>query len=224
MLFLLSLTLIIQYARAQCADCDAVSSLLSSCSLLPLNADWYAIEKAQGGTVYRNLSGIPNQDPFNNGPATAQLANYSQASCFCIEVIKHLNTCLGCIVYGDAPRPDPDNELEGSSAYFLDCTEFGYFANDTLAYPSTTRTSMPVTTSTAETGCEVYGVIEGQLDECGLVGLDKGDEVSNGGSTTIYSEIDNSDYYTHVLFNRTAGECFCTLPVLRRLKACRYCV
>ena len=42
--------------------------------------------------------------------------------------------------------------------------------------------------------------------------------------TVLHSKIDNSDYYGRTLLNRTAGECFCTLPVLRRLSACRYCI
>lgn len=40
----------------------------------------------------------------------------------------------------------------------------------------------------------------------------------------IHSEEDNSDYYAHLLFNRTAGECACTLPVLRRMGVCRVCL
>jgi hypothetical protein len=220
MILLVSLFLTMARATPQCPDCDAVSSLLSSCSLQPLTVNWTEIENAEKGPVYRNLSGVPYAPEPEAGPATVQIANYSQAECFCTEAIKSLNSCTGCILYGDDESADAKNRWKGSDAYFYDCTEFGYFANDTLAYPSTTRTSTPLQTGSPTTDCNVCGIIEGQISECGLIPLD-GEKPE---PKTIHSSADNSDYYAHILYNRTAGECFCTLPVLRTLSSCRYCI
>jgi hypothetical protein len=62
--------------------------------------------------------------------------------------------------------------------------------------------------------------VAAQIAQCGLTALDAHPqpvvhdiEFSNGVSSERY-----------VLFNRTAGECFCTVPVLDRLDACYQCM
>ena len=228
-LFPLFLIVLIATTAAQCPDCDIVSSLLSRCSLPPLDRDWRAVETGQHGPVDRNLSGVAYHEADEAGPHTNQLKDYAEAKCLCVEGIKHLNTCTGCLDSTLDNLVDPNGPRDGADAYFFDCTQFGYFANDTFAYPSTTITSLPIQTSvsasTVPEGCTSCIIIESQLRECGLLPLNTSStDIPNNGLTVFHSEIDNSDYYAHLLFNRTASECFCTLPVLRRLGACRYCI
>jgi hypothetical protein len=199
-------------ALGQCADaCGGVSSRLSSCSLPSLS------DTLPDRPVQRNLTGLPDSaSTWDTGPETFQIADYNQAECFCPEAVTQLDDCVQCFVDGD------DDQGRGVARdYRSDCAEFGYFGNSTLSHPSTTRTTMPMATPApgSDDGCKACGIIRGQIEECSLTPLDTDDKPD---ITTLGSP--STPFMGYVLLNRTAAECFCTLPVLRRLDACRECI
>jgi hypothetical protein len=161
-----------------------------------------------------------------NGPDTVEIANYTQASCFCTHGVEMLKTCVDCAwesQYDENDNLHPSDCYEGADAYAFDCSSFGYYANSTLSYPSTTRISMPLQTQASASDCSVCGIIEGQIAECGF-GVSLATENYRSLSLEVHSSVDQHNYWGTILFNRTAAECFCTLPVLRRLNACWRCV
>ncbi|KAL2866049.1 uncharacterized protein BJX67DRAFT_382151 [Aspergillus lucknowensis] len=226
MLLLASLCTI-SLARAQCSkECGPISSLLSSCSLPDLDADWHSFEHLP---IERNLSGLEYAS-FGNGPETAQIATYEEARCFCPDAINALSDCevcarsacdISCLTDPEDMESAIANQYEVAGYYHDDCMAFGYYANSTLSSPSTTLSSMPATTTAPEynSECEICGVLHGQLAECDLVDLDISPKPPR---TSVPAE--GYDYYGSVLLNRTAAECLCTLPVLRRFDGCRSCI
>ncbi|KAL2811879.1 hypothetical protein BJX63DRAFT_397990 [Aspergillus granulosus] len=62
----------------------------------------------------------------------------------------------------------------------------------------------------------ICGVIRAQTEECDLTALDLED---------LPRQINvDSAYRGNVLLNRTAAECMCSMPVLRRFRGCRKCI
>ncbi|OJJ03014.1 hypothetical protein ASPVEDRAFT_29550 [Aspergillus versicolor CBS 583.65] len=225
MLWLVLLS-ILPAVRGQCSqECGPVSSLLSSCALPDLDSDWHDFQHLP---IERNLSGR-EYAPFGNGPSTARIATYDEAQCFCTEAISSLSDCEACArsacpgsCYSDSESDSPaarQNKIAGY--YHEDCKAFGYFANSTLSSPSTTVSSMPPATEAPDynSDCGICGVIHGQIRDCDLVDLDASPPPPR---TSVLAE--GYDYYGNVLLNRTAAECLCTLPVLRRLDGCRQCI
>ncbi|KAL2829498.1 hypothetical protein BDW59DRAFT_170514 [Aspergillus cavernicola] len=215
------------FVRGQCSEeCGPISSLLSSCSLPDLDTDWHEFQHLP---IERNLSGR-EYAPFGNGPLTAQIATYDEAQCFCPEAINSLSDCevcarsaceVSCLSDPEDMETPIANQYEVAGYYHDDCMAFGYFANSTLSSPSTTLSSMPLATEAPDynSDCEICGVLHGQITECGLADLDTFPE-----PTRISVPAEGYDYYGNVLLNRTAAECLCTLPVLRRLDGCRSCI
>lgn len=212
--------------RGQCSqECGPISSLLSSCSLPDLDTDWHEFQHLP---IERNLSGL-EYAPFGNGPETARIATYDEARCFCTKATNSLSdcevcarsACSGSCYSGPESETPTANQNKVAEYYHRDCKAFGYFANSTLSSPSTTLSSMPPSTEAPNYNddCEICGVIHGQITECGLVDLDTSPPATQ---TSVLAE--GYDYHGSVLLNRTAAECFCTLPVLRRLDGCRRCI
>ncbi|KAJ9487906.1 hypothetical protein VN97_g5387 [Penicillium thymicola] len=208
----------IPVVRGQCSQqCGPISSLLSSCSLPDLDTDWHEFQHLR---IERNLSGR-EYAPFGNGPSTARIATYDEARCFCTKAINSLSDCEACARSASESETPIANQNDVAGYYHEDCKAFGYFANSTLSSPSTTLSSMPPATKAPDYNrdCEICGVIHGQITECGLVDLDISPTPTQ---TSVLAE--GYDFHGNVLFNRTAAECFCTLPVLRRLDGCRQCI
>lgn len=115
------------------------------------------------------------------------------------------------------------NAFHVSIDYTLDCEDFGYYVNSTQAYPSTTLTSLPTATVTPDQAeeieaCSDCSIVAAQIEQCGLTPL------SNDQKQTLdHPELDDTTFSRYVLFNRTAGECFCTNPVFDSLGACYQC-
>ncbi|KAL2152479.1 hypothetical protein VTH82DRAFT_5663 [Thermothelomyces myriococcoides] len=167
------------------------------------------------------------------GYPTNIIADYQQASCFCTDARLEFADCEGCLqtdhYYNN--NGDESNQSRVLRFYIWDCTGLGFHANESLAYPSTTRETMPSATippdlwaSTAspepnirEACDELCGVINGQIHECNLTPLDT--------NKPMVSRVPSPDldYYASLLLNRTAAECACTMPVLRRMYGCWKC-
>lgn len=208
----------IPVVRGQCSQqCGPISSLLSSCSLPDLDTDWHEFQHLP---IERNLSGR-EYAPFGNGPSTARIATYNEARCFCTKAINSLSDCEVCARSASESETPIANQNDVAGYYHEDCKAFGYFANSTLSSPSTTLSSMPPATKAPDYNrdCEICGVIHGQITECDLVDLDISPTPTQ---TSVLAE--GYDFHGNVLLNRTAAECFCTLPVLRRLDGCRQCI
>jgi hypothetical protein len=136
----------------------------------------------------------PEQGTFNKdhsspylllGRLTSFLETATQAECLCIEGVHILPECdnrlSGYRFTNSLPMLQDDNRA--MDRYMSDCKAWGYFANETQAYPSTTRSAMPSSAtgltdpgpgpgdSASSTCAAVCGVIRGQIDDCGLTPL-----------------------------------------------------
>lgn len=163
------------------------------------------------------------------GEGTHIIADYKEARCFCIDARKEFADCFHCVARDDYENNNGkhSNLRHVIDYYKWDCTDLGFYANETLAYPSTTGTASPSATiapdvstsegSTSEDCGELCGVINGQILECDLTPLD----AKEPKKTDVPSP--DVDYHGSLLLNRTAAECVCTMPVLRRMYGCWKC-
>lgn len=221
MAFILLLGIAVPLVAAACEkDCAPISSLLSECSLPPLTADPGKYKEL----TERNFIGLDESPLWSMGEPTHIIKDYKEARCLCIDARKDFPDCKDCIARDDYRN----NNMKTSDRrrvldyYRRDCDDLGFFANDTLAYPSTTRTIAPSATvtpdiSVSEDCDELCGVINGQLHECDLVPLD----AKEPRVTMVPSP--GFDLYASLLLNRSAAECACTMPVLRRMYGCWKC-
>ncbi|KFY49461.1 hypothetical protein V496_09992 [Pseudogymnoascus sp. VKM F-4515 (FW-2607)] len=189
-------------------NCSTIIELLSQCSLPPLTVG----EREQDWAL------APGDNGTSRG--TTFISLRSEAECFCIDARHEFDKCWDC--YSDAHRGMGDNDWspdsDALSEYKDDCSTLGFHPNDTLAYVSTTRTSMPSSTPVLNDGCDdTCGVLRGQIDDCNLTPLDT-DKVPK----TVYYK--GSNYEGSVILNRTAGECVCTVPVSSRFRECTLCL
>ncbi|KAL4993145.1 hypothetical protein BDV10DRAFT_190258 [Aspergillus recurvatus] len=230
MFFLPLLLSLAARALAQCeTECNPLTSLLSDCFLprLPTTESGTDVPPSD----YRNITGLEfyTMPYVLPGPHTSFLETATQAECLCIEgvhILPECNNCLSGYRFSNS-LPMLQDDKRAMDRYESDCTEWGYFANETLAYPSTTRSAMPSSaTGPADPGpadkvssscASICGVIRGQIDDCGLTPLDIDED------DIPWARVDPA-YAGSVLLNRTAGECMCSLPVLRRLRGCWMCV
>lgn len=206
----------------QCeTKCQTISSLLSFCSLPPISSAWDTSDKTR-----RNITGLPSGYGFNVGPTTYTIANLSQAECFCTDARTEYMPCAECRHIEWLNDNLTDDERGIMRNILSDCRSFGYYVNSILAYPSTTRSSMPFPTQTAledevRASCkDICDVLRGQIEVCDLTALD----AEEWPVPTSLPSGEVTEYSGSVLFNRTAAECMCTLPVLRRLAGCRSCI
>jgi hypothetical protein len=215
---------LISYVTSQnnggaCLPCNIVTSLLSQCSLPPLSTPENSIPSA----IFRNVTGLAPIYGDEFGPTTFMLATYEDASCFCTKGVKLLFNCNGCTEFPSTP--EASNAFSVSVDYELDCQAFGYYADDTQAYPSTTLTASPTASVPADQasvikGCSGCDVVAAQIAQCGLTALNV-----DPSPVLRYIDFGNGvESSRYILFNRTAGECFCTLPVLDKLDACFQCM
>lgn len=196
-------------------ECGPLSDLLSGCSLPPYSPVW------DRSSELRNLTGLPPAWSHQAGPNTYHVANYAQANCFCHDAPAEIISCLDChgLNWDGGEMPFLDI-LDGM---YHDCTEFGYFDNSTLSYPSTTVSSMPKTTqftdSSGSDACiDTCGVLGGQIAECDLIPLGV-DKLPSPKEVPLGRGV----YHATLLFDRASAECVCTLPVMRRMAACGEC-
>lgn len=211
-------------------ECSSATSLLSSCTLPSLDTDEAA---ARENYIHRNVTGLPKEISIvADGPSTYFVQDYAQAACFCTDARIDLIPCLQCYA-SDAFEDETTDSLQNNGQiarlYLADCREFGYYANETISYPSTTRDSFPSKTTFPASisvslipgdDCKAAcGVVAGQVDQCGLTPLDADQEPRQ---TAIVSG--NAHYYGKLLLNRTAAECVCTKPALRRFNTCARCM
>ncbi|KAJ0381761.1 hypothetical protein COL922a_013898, partial [Colletotrichum nupharicola] len=222
---LLLLGVLISPAHSICEQsCERISTLLSSCSLPPLSTDHTTIDDTRPADTSRvNITGVESTFFAPSGPTTNFLESIADAECFCTKTRRYFRyPCEQCFLTDiiesgeDKPR---DNHWEVLGRYSNDCYSFGYFENETLAYPSTTRSALPAafTASDVETGTEdtdtdtnsdtntdtcqnVCGLIRSQADECRLTSLD-------AEHMPPVVSIISGPYTGRVLLNRTAGEC-----------------
>jgi hypothetical protein len=232
---LVAVALLVRAAFAVCEiECIGISNLLSSCSLPPLST---GTRTFSNNAAHRNISGLPSVVPWDAGPYTSGLKTYADAQCLCFDYITNRPSCETCV--NRAPRGD-SNEREVLNMYGDDCRAFGYFApgDQQIAYPSTTRTDMPTMTSPPGGGApeddgepdesedddcvDICGAIEAQIDECGLTPLDTDSPPPFVDSTP--PPFVNYHPGGSVVLNRTAAECMCTLPMLRRFPGCNLCL
>lgn len=224
MLVLLALTLQVSLGCSQwtgCeAECEPLDSLLSECALPPVSDAWNSEMKKRNVT-----RSAPVNEWTGSGPETWVLETFSEAECFCIDFRDKDLVCGRCMgrEHGlDAMGMDGWDE---SLNMLRDCQAFGYFDSTELAYPSTTRTSLPSRThkpfeAEGESCDDVCSVIRAQIQECGLSPLEHG-ELPEGESVT--SDEGGREHWAQVLKNRKDAECMCTLPVLRQFKGCSDC-
>ncbi|KAL3481544.1 hypothetical protein BJX99DRAFT_270745 [Aspergillus californicus] len=221
MFSLLVIPFLLPLSRAQCSsECSPVSTLLSTCALPPISE---AHDAVRGDT--RNLTGLKYEWPSKSGPYTSLIKTSSDAECLCTDGRKDLPTCEQCLAIDrfENQNHTGSNEEFSLNMYRADCEAFGYYQNDTLAFPSTTRTDMPSSTGSVEivggnenTCAGICGVIRAQTEDCDLTSLDRDDPPR---------QIDvDLNYQANVLHNRTASWCMCSLPVLRRFRGCRRCI
>lgn len=214
-------------------ECNTVTTLLSTCQLPELSPT-FQLE----GPPAPQLRNVTNSG-YDMMPSTFFIPSLLSASCFCTDGRLELAPCKKCLnddwlsKNQDIQGIPINGEWNTVSAYERDCRKFGYYANETMAYPSTTETSPPRSTRTpnvrllsqnvqpAQKSCrDNLAIVEGQIDECGLTPL----EVKRAPDSVGIEIGKDLNFYGKVLFNRTAGECVCTLPVLRRLQTVRACV
>ncbi|PGH11878.1 hypothetical protein AJ80_06943 [Polytolypa hystricis UAMH7299] len=247
-LLLLSLSLLLPSTLSQslslCAsECEPITSRLSKCSLPAVpSLDWKTL---RDNASVRNLAGLPPLHTADKGPQTHQIANYTEASCFCTQARNDFEACEDCFKRDVYETGNTRDEHRVIKFYRSDCEMFGYYAIKEIAYPSTTVTSMPTVTvvpdddrdddwdddsddddhhdndlEDSKSCISICGVISAQLSQCSLPSLSsdidpKPSQVPGPGGT---------NYYGQLLFNRRDAECLCTLPVLRRFSACNACL
>jgi hypothetical protein len=224
-------------ATAVCAgSCGPVVSLLAVCDLPTLNGTLPDVQ-----LTLRNVSGAyfgegsSAEDYYGDyGPETNVITDYSQAKCLCTDGIRYLPACDSCLY---ANRSEAYGSYTLEYYYNRDCGSWGYWgwaANSNLSaalplgLPSTTRDSVPTVTaipaaanSSADLGrCPVCDVIEEQLEQCDLPDLLTAAPLYPDDGTNVNGTVFD---YLH-LPNRSVAECFCTLPVLRSVVACRGCI
>jgi hypothetical protein len=202
---------------AQCdAQCGPVGDLINRCNLPGFDNDWHSIT-LNSSTL--NLTGLPDNIELEPGPLTFILSSYDDASCLCTEGVSLFETCIAC---GEPQSSTSSafNQFEIVNTYAVDCGSFGYFNDHSLGEPSTTITSLPTATAALDRdGCQVCEVIEAQLAQCGLISL-----YSDPSFDSTAIETDTYQYNGYFLLNRTASQCFCTLPVLHSIPACEFCI
>ena len=216
---------------AQCeSECGPISRRLEACSLPSLSTlDWRAVEDR--GLIGREFS-KPEPRPY-----TYIIEDPHQAKCLCVEARAYFRGCYQCLQAEEWSEEIPKDKRRAVDIYTDDCVNLGYYANDTLAYPSTTRSATPSATVAIESvefsgdsddddgaddNCEnLCGIVNGQIVECGLLALDipKDDRPPIQGI-----ESPERDYLGTALLNRTAAECVCTMPFLRRIYGCQWCL
>jgi hypothetical protein len=111
--------------------------------------------------------------------------------------------------------------------YFEECHDFGYYSDSSLGFPSTTLTDLPTVTaispSVASTisGCSDCTVVADAIQQCGTHSLDV---TPTGSSFALDLPLPDGFTSRYFLGNRTAAECFCTVPVIDSLYACGQCL
>ena len=201
-------------------ECGNIPSLLAQCSLPPLTTDQNTLPRAK----LQNVTGLPHSE-FNHDPLTSLVTNLTQARCLCTEARLNLYPCSRCFLTSDDAGLK-SNEYELSGRYSHDCEMFGYFRNATLAYPSTTRTNLPVATPppapevTGGPACqEICAVVRGQIEDCGTTPIEAEEK-----PPSVALDADDILFGNSLLLNRTAAECVCTTQVLRRIPGCSRCI
>jgi hypothetical protein len=203
-----------------CPDYQQAEDVLSTCNFPPL---------AESRAFWPNSSTV-HKNPFTNvGPNTAIIANKTSASCLCSDGRVYFNDTFVCeeslTIDGMPLGPEWDltsNVSSNAELYMHDCQEWGYFADPIQAYPSTTRTSLPsdtISPTPTVSGCSLCDVVAAQVNECGLLPWNTNPQPAN---TNI--PIVDGESHRIFLYNRTAGECVCTLPVLRSMPGCLSCI
>ncbi|KAL3470251.1 hypothetical protein BJX99DRAFT_264421 [Aspergillus californicus] len=218
MVSLLVIPLLLPLSLAQCSsECSPVSTLLSTCALPPISE---ARDAVRGDT--RNLTRLEYKWPSLSGPYTSLIKTLSDAECLYTDGRKDLPTCERCLSIDRFENQDhtSSNKEFSLNMYRADYEAFGYYENDTLAFPSTTRTDMPSSIGSLEifdnTCAGICSVIRAQTEDCDLTSLDQDDPPRQ-----INVDL---NYQANVLHNRTASGCMCSLPVLRRFRGCRRCI
>ncbi|KAL3483372.1 hypothetical protein BJX62DRAFT_231021 [Aspergillus germanicus] len=228
MLFHLPLLSLAPGSFAQCeGECDPLASILSRCALPPFTATHN--RTFPPASDYRNLTGLEfyTSPRLLPGPFTSFLEPATDAECLCTDGVHWLHSgshCLSSYRFVNS-QPILQDDERTMDRYRSDCGAWGYFANETLGYPTTTRSAMPASQTgdlglgSGESTCgAVCSVIRGQIDDCGLTPLDTNEE-----DMPRVVRVDFG-YSASLLLNRTAGECLCSVPVLRRLRGCRMCI
>lgn len=219
-------------------ECAPISQGLEACSLpLLTSLDWKTLKDK--GTTDRKFTDPPpdDVDRWLGGPFTHVLETAAQANCFCIEARANFDACDRCLLAAPLTGESTENESGSLEIYMDDCVNMGYYANQTLAYPSTTRSSAPSATvpvrgvafagdsddeGGADDNCEnLCGIANGQIVECGLAPLDVPEDDRPRPQTVTSPD---RAYLGWVLLNRTAAECVCTTPFLRRILGCELCL
>lgn len=100
--------------------------------------------------------------------------------------------------------------------YQDDCRRLGFYDDNVIGYPSTTRSSFPTSTPGARICNSECGLLRGVIQQCQLTPIEK--------MPTPSRERLTLNYYATVLHNRTAGECTCTIPVLEAMPDCLTCL
>jgi hypothetical protein len=215
--FVLGTFALVAQVLAVCdSECSSVTDLLATCDIPNFIPDPNSVNWTLSPVDITGLSfGF-----YEQGPYTYAVTNQSQAACFCTDGIHGLTTCFKCLY--DSPDLSYYNNSQIVGAYGSDCLNFGYFDNTTLGEPTNTADTLPTQTSTInKEGCDICGVIDNQLEECDLLPLDSSPPRT---ATRLYSFGSSAAGLSNwLLLNRTAAECFCTLPVLRRSYACDLC-
>jgi hypothetical protein len=209
-----------------CPSCELSESLLLGCQLRSLSTPRNSSIRAE----LRNVTGT-NLISFIDRPLTVFIANTSSAACLCPSGRTSLRECTICannaaLKYDELDaitRSSLYNASLESDLYSGDCEEFGYFYEPEQGGPTSTRKSLPTATPTKTPkvpGCDLCDVIFAQVEECNLLSVVTSPFPPE---TSITTNSSDGHSVRSVLFNRTAAECICTLPVLQRFPGCETC-
>jgi hypothetical protein len=208
-----------------CSSCESAESTLLDCQLPSLSTPRNTSIHAE----LRNVTGT-NLISFIDRPLTVYVANTSTATCLCPSGRISLWECYFCgynavlnIDLDPTTRSSLRNASLQSGLYSQDCEEFGYFYEPKQGGPTSTRKSLPTGTPSITpnvVGCDLCDVISAQVEECNLPSVATSPFPP---VTTITTNSSKGHSYRSVVFNRTAAECVCTLPVLQRFPGCETC-
>jgi hypothetical protein len=208
-----------------CSSCELAESTLLDCRLPSLSTPRNTSIRGE----LRNVTGT-NLISFIDRPLTIFVTNTSTASCLCPSGRTSLWECYWCgnnagldIDIDPITRLSLRNASLQSKLYSGDCEEFGYFYEPEQGGPTSTRKSLPTATPSITPkvpGCDLCDVISAQVEECNLPSVTTSPFPPE---TSIMTNSSLGHSYRSVLFNRTAAECVCTLPVLQRFPGCETC-
>lgn len=200
------LTTFVVLATAQLLEpciqyCSAQISLLEECSLPPLT-ETYELRP------WKTL---------DDGTEVRRFESRAEANCYCTEgrLDRQCSSCFTDQWMDDNTLRETD-EFRNWDDYQDDCRRLGFYDDDVVGYPSTTRSALPTSTPGARVCSAECGILRGAIQQCKLTPLEK--------SPTPSRERLTLNYYATVLHNRTAGECTCTIPVLEAMPGCLSCL